>query len=84
MIKKFGELRILYSMILDFHRVTIFFFGFGGFLHCVQGEFTDDISETAVGPIFTGHELEHTLTHYHSKFTSHTVKKPPEPKNNII
>jgi hypothetical protein len=29
-----------------------------GFLHRVQGEFTDDISETAVGPIFTGHELQ--------------------------
>jgi hypothetical protein len=29
-----------------------------GSLHGVQGEFTDDVSETAVGPIFTGHELE--------------------------
>jgi hypothetical protein len=29
-----------------------------GFLHCVRSKFTDDISETAVDPIFTGHELE--------------------------
>jgi hypothetical protein len=27
-----------------------------GFLHGVQGEFTEDVSETAVTPIFTGHE----------------------------
>ena len=26
-----------------------------GFLQGVRSEFTDDISETAVGPIFTGH-----------------------------
>jgi hypothetical protein len=26
-----------------------------GFLHSVQGEFTDNVLETAVGPIFTGH-----------------------------
>jgi hypothetical protein len=25
----------------------------------VRGEFTDDILETSVDPIFTGHELEH-------------------------
>ena len=25
-------------------------------LHGVRCEFTDDVSETAVGPIFTGHE----------------------------
>ena len=29
------------------------FFWFGVFARC---EFTDDVSETAVGPIFTGHE----------------------------
>jgi hypothetical protein len=29
-----------------------------GFLQGVRGEFTDDVSETVVGPIFTGHELE--------------------------
>jgi hypothetical protein len=28
-------------------------------LHGVRGEFTDNVSEIAVGPIFTGHELEH-------------------------
>ena len=28
-----------------------------GFLQGVRGEFTDDVSETAVGPIFTGQEL---------------------------
>jgi hypothetical protein len=27
-----------------------------GFLHGVRGEFTDDIPEIAVSPIFTGHE----------------------------
>jgi hypothetical protein len=27
-----------------------------GFLHSVRGEFIDDVLETAVGPIFTGHE----------------------------
>ena len=26
------------------------------FLHGVRGEFTDEVSETAVGPIFTGHD----------------------------
>ena len=42
-----------------------------GFLHGVRGEFTDDVSETAVGPIFTGHELErewaasHSVAHLH-------------------
>ena len=29
-----------------------------GFLHGVRDKFTDDVSETAVGPIFTGHKLE--------------------------
>jgi hypothetical protein len=28
------------------------------FLHAVWGKFTDDVSETAVVSIFTGHELE--------------------------
>jgi hypothetical protein len=27
-----------------------------GFVHGVRGEFTDDVSEIAVGPVFTGHE----------------------------
>ena len=29
-----------------------------GFLHVVRGEFTDDVSETAVGPIFNGHTMQ--------------------------
>ena len=29
-----------------------------GFLHGVRGEFTNDVSATAVGPIFTGNESE--------------------------
>jgi hypothetical protein len=29
-----------------------------GLLHGVQGEFTDGVLETAVDPIFTGHDLE--------------------------
>ena len=28
------------------------------FMHGVQSKFTDDVSETAVGTILTGHELE--------------------------
>jgi hypothetical protein len=33
-----------------------------GFLHGVRSEFTDDVSETAVGPIFTGHDQSRHLT----------------------
>jgi hypothetical protein len=47
-------------------------FWFWGFLHGVRGEFTDEVSETAVGPIFTGREYEFAsyswvqiLTHDH-------------------
>jgi hypothetical protein len=29
-----------------------------GFLHGVQPEFIDNVLETAVDPVFTGHELE--------------------------
>jgi hypothetical protein len=29
---------------------------FLGFLHGVRSEFADDVSETAVGPVFTGHK----------------------------
>ena len=29
-----------------------------GLLQGVRGEFTDDVSDTALGPIFTGQELE--------------------------
>ena len=38
-----------------------------GFLRCVRDEFTDDVSETAVGPIFTGHELETRQPHRNPK-----------------
>jgi hypothetical protein len=34
------------------------FVWFLGVFHGVRGEFTDDVSETAVGPIFTDNELE--------------------------
>jgi hypothetical protein len=27
----------------------------------VRGDFTNDVSETAVGPVFTGHELERKI-----------------------
>jgi hypothetical protein len=55
-----------------------------GFLHGVQGEFSDDVSEATVGPTFTGHESEHKkkdATHSGSrnvvgKFASHNVQKP--------
>jgi hypothetical protein len=36
----------------------VLFFGGGG-LHGVRIEFTGDVSGTAVGSIFTGHELEY-------------------------
>jgi hypothetical protein len=58
-----------------------------GFLHGVEGKFTGDVSETGVGPIFTGHEYKFTLLpmtnkdgnysrfrNVFGKFTSHTVK----------
>jgi hypothetical protein len=35
-----------------------------GFLHGVRGEFPYDVSGTAVGHIFTGHESEHVLTQW--------------------
>jgi hypothetical protein len=34
----------------------LFFFFALGFLYCVQGEFTNDVSERAAGPIFNDHE----------------------------
>jgi hypothetical protein len=43
-------------LILDFYLRIIFGGGGGGVLHGVQGEFTDNVLETAVGPIFTGHD----------------------------
>lgn len=35
---------------------NILFFFVLGFLHGVQREFADDVSETAVGLVFTGHK----------------------------
>jgi hypothetical protein len=56
------------------NKEYLFFFGFG-VLHGVRDEFTDDVSETAVGPIFTG---------FRNIFnTSHIVEKPQNQKNNI-
>jgi hypothetical protein len=46
----------------------------------VQGEFTNDVSEAAVHPVFTGHELERGFRNVVSKFTSHTVQKPQNQK----
>jgi hypothetical protein len=44
-------------LILDFHCGTnIVFFLDLGFLHGVRGDFTDDVSGTAVSPIFIGHD----------------------------
>jgi hypothetical protein len=40
----------------------MFFFSLG-FLNGVRGKFTEDVSKTAVGSIFTGHEYEFILTH---------------------
>ena len=34
------------------------FFAFRDIVHGVQGEFLDDVSGAAVGPVFTGHEPE--------------------------
>jgi hypothetical protein len=48
-----------------------------GFLHGERSEFADDVSETAVGPIFTGRS---GFRNFVSKFTSHTVHKPLKPK----
>jgi hypothetical protein len=53
------------TLILDFHRETNFRFYFLsflvlGFLHGVRGEFTDDVSETAVGPISWPVNMERT------------------------
>jgi hypothetical protein len=46
----------------DYERTTRNMLGYCflplGFLHSVRGEFTDDVSETAVGPILTGHEQQ--------------------------
>jgi hypothetical protein len=42
---------------LDFHCGMNVVFLVLGFLHGVRGEFTEDVSKTAVSPILTGHEL---------------------------
>jgi hypothetical protein len=49
----------VFLLILHIYRgMNIYIFLIWGFLHGVRSEFTDNVSETAVGPIFTGHELE--------------------------
>jgi hypothetical protein len=47
-------------LILNFYRGKNidFFLLVLGILHGVRGEFPDDVSGAAVGPIFTGHESE--------------------------
>jgi hypothetical protein len=54
-------------------------------LHGVRGKFTNDVSETAVGPIFTGYDQLTSEDGTHNgfqnaggKFTLHTVQKPPK------
>jgi hypothetical protein len=49
---------ILLFFVLDFQFGINIVFLVLGFLHGVRGEFTDDVSENAVSPIFTGQELE--------------------------
>jgi hypothetical protein len=41
-----------------YSKTPLMCFGFGVFLHGVRNEFSDDVSKTAVGPIFTGYELK--------------------------
>jgi hypothetical protein len=36
------------------------FFGVGGFFHVVRGKFTEDVSETAVDPVFTDYNDDGT------------------------
>ena len=52
-----------------------------GLLHGVRGEFADDVSKTAVGPIFTGHERFSKRGRY-----IHLLHraKTPKPKNVIF
>ena len=52
-----------------------------GILHDVRGDFPDDVLGAAVGPIFTGLELQGKWTHSGprnvvGKFISHTVQNP--------
>ena len=42
-----------------------------GSLHDVRREFTDDVSETALGPILTGHKWEYVLSLMTKKDTVH-------------
>ena len=58
------------------------FLWFGNFLHGVRGEFTDDVSDVAVGPTFTGHDYS-CFGNVLRKCISHTVQKTPKPKKNI-
>ena len=61
-------------------------------MYDVQGEFTDGVSETAVGPIFTfafllitSEDGPHSgFRNIVGKFTSHIVQKPPNQKTTSI
>jgi hypothetical protein len=50
----------------------------------VQGEFTNEILETTVDPIFTGHEhkdgTHSSFQNVVGKFTSHAMQKPQNQK----
>jgi hypothetical protein len=46
-----------------------------GFLHGVLSEFTDYVSETAVGSVFTGREVERTSKRAASHSFSHLPSK---------
>jgi hypothetical protein len=52
-----------------------------GILHCVRGEFPNEVSGTAVGPIFTGHESEGKKMSTGN--SHHTSCKIPKTKNLI-
>jgi hypothetical protein len=54
---------------LDFHRKINNIFFILGFLYGVRREFSEDVSETAAGPIFTGEDRRNVA----GKFTSHTA-----------
>lgn len=54
-----STMKLLYiSMFNSFFckQILTWFLGRLGFLYGVRREFTDDVLETAVGPIFAGHE----------------------------
>ena len=52
-----------------------------GFLHGVRSEFSDEISEAAVGPFFTAHELQRLPKRRRKIHLAHRAK-PQKPKIN--